>query len=113
MVACRFAFLVARTLPVLSRTNPATDAVVRLADMGVEPYLIAASLRGVLVRCLCERCRRPTPERAAEVLDLYRARGLTAPEGTDYHRAVGCPTCGGSGFHGRARRPPRRVLVRG
>ncbi|WP_244475825.1 GspE/PulE family protein [Methylobacterium sp. Leaf93] len=86
-------------------TNSATDAVVRLADMGVEPYLIAASLRGVLgqrlVRRLCERCRRPAPERAAEVRDLCRARGLTAPEGTDFHRAVGCPTCGGSGFHGR------------
>jgi len=104
-------------------TNSATDAVIRLTDMGVEPYLIAASLRGVLgqrlVRRLCERCRRPAADRAAEVRDLCRARGLSAPEGTDYHRAVGCPTCGGSGFHGRvgifevfAATPEIRALIR-
>lgn len=104
-------------------TNSATDAVVRLADMGVEPYLIAASLRGVLgqrlVRRLCERCRRPAPERDAEVRDLCRTRGLSVPVRADYYRAVGCPTCGGSGFHGRigvfevfAATPEIRALIR-
>ena len=44
-------------------TNSASDAVIRLMDMGVEPYLLASSLRGVLgqrlVRKLCERCKVP------------------------------------------------------
>ncbi|WP_336489835.1 GspE/PulE family protein [Methylobacterium nigriterrae] len=86
-------------------TNSASDAVVRLADMGVEPYLIAASLRGVLgqrlVRRLCERCRVPAPDAREELLEIC-ARGNFGPPSTfDLHRPRGCPHCGGSGYRGR------------
>ncbi len=44
-------------------TNDAVSAVTRLVDMGVEPFLLASSLIGVvaqrLVRCLCPECRKP------------------------------------------------------
>jgi general secretion pathway protein E len=83
-------------------TNDSASAITRLADMGVEPYLLASSLLGVLaqrlVRCLCPECRRatePTPgERALlEHVGLPRTRAAWG--------AVGCPACGGSGYRGR------------
>lgn len=65
-------------------TNNASQAPLRLADMGVAPYLIAASLSLVmsqrLVRRLCPQCRRPVPEGFA---------------------ADGCEACGGTGRKGR------------
>ncbi|MFC7664869.1 GspE/PulE family protein [Methylorubrum suomiense] len=65
-------------------TNTAADAVVRLADMGVEPYLIAASLRGVLgqrlVRRLCEKCKVPDPA-------PRRRPSRSAPGGARRHRS--------------------------
>lgn len=70
-------------------TNDAISAVTRLADMGVEPFLLASSLRGVLaqrlVRRLCTQCRR------AEV----------DGEGRTVWRAVGCAACANSGYRGR------------
>ncbi len=53
-------------------TNDAAAAAARLVDMGVEPFLLASCLRGVLaqrlVRCLCRRCRRPRAAAAPIVL---------------------------------------------
>jgi general secretion pathway protein E len=83
-------------------TNDAASAVTRLADMGVEPYLLASSLLGVLaqrlVRRLCPACRAaaaPTPGEAAvlERLGLSPARPICG--------AAGCAACGGSGYRGR------------
>lgn len=86
-------------------TNSATDAVVRLMDMGVERYLIGASLRGVLgqrlVRRLCERCRRSDPAVAATIRTLIRDRGLTCEESEAYYAPVGCDICGQTGYRGR------------
>jgi general secretion pathway protein E len=86
-------------------TNSASDAIVRLVDMGVEPYLIASSLRGViaqrLVRRLCERCREPAPGRSTPLLEICTRRGLVPPAQLNLHRAVGCPHCSGSGYRGR------------
>jgi general secretion pathway protein E len=86
-------------------TNSACDAVVRLADMGVEPFLIAASLRGVLgqrlVRRLCERCREPDPKSADLVNGLSRKHGFFAPRERGFAKSVGCPACGNTGFRGR------------
>jgi general secretion pathway protein E len=87
-------------------TNSAADAVVRLVDMGVEPFLIAASLRGVLgqrlVRRLCERCRTPDPAQAGIVEDYCKAHHLVPPSSDTYYKPVGCPSCGQTGFRGRA-----------
>ena len=86
-------------------TNSACDAVVRLADMGVEPFLIAAVLRGVLgqrlVRRLCDRCKTPDPVQAETVRGLCRKSGVPEPKDRNYHKNVGCPACGQSGFRGR------------
>jgi general secretion pathway protein E len=83
-------------------TNDAASAVTRLADMGVEPYLLASSLLGVLaqrlVRCLCPECSeaaQPTPGEASALAQL----GL--PPSHPLHRPVGCPACGHTGYRGR------------
>ncbi len=83
-------------------TNDAASAVTRLADMGVEPYLLASSLLGVvaqrLVRTLCPVCRvaqAPAPAEAA----LLGGLGLPATQSVG--SAPGCDACGGSGFRGR------------
>ena len=86
-------------------TNSAVDAVVRLVDMGVEPYLIASSLRGVigqrLVRRLCERCRVPDPKGLTVAHDLRARRGGPEATGRNFHKATGCAHCNDSGYRGR------------
>jgi general secretion pathway protein E len=83
-------------------TNDAASAVTRLADMGVEPYLLASSLLGVLaqrlVRTLCPECRTfaPPSDGEARLLD-----GLGLDPGTPLPTAGGCPACNGSGYRGR------------
>lgn len=90
-------------------TNDAASAVTRLVDMGIEPFLLASTLRGVLaqrlVRCLCPdcRCAHPLDERTANderrfVEDAVDALG---GEGRQRWRAPGCTECGGSGYRGR------------
>ena len=63
-------------------TNDAASAVTRLADMGVEPYLLASSLLGVLaqrlVRTLCPACRRAAPPTEAERA-LVASMGIAVP----------------------------------
>lgn len=86
-------------------TNSAVDAIIRLTDLGVEPYLVGAGLRGVLgqrlVRKLCERCRKPD-ERADEVLrGLAQMRGVALPARSNAHSAAGCEACGHTGYRGR------------
>jgi general secretion pathway protein E len=81
-------------------TNSAAGAVTRLVDMGVEPFLLASTLRGVigqrLVRTLCPRCRRPAEPDPALAAALAAA-GLPA----SCHAADGCEACGGTGYAGR------------
>ncbi len=86
-------------------TNSACDAIVRLGDMGIEPFLVAAVLRGVLgqrlVRRLCERCRQPDPDRHDVVASFCRSEGIAPPPERGYFKACGCAACGGTGFRGR------------
>jgi general secretion pathway protein E len=83
-------------------TNDAASAVTRLADMGVEPYLLASSLLGVLaqrlVRCLCPDCRAAAPPTSGEAQVLERL-GLSRMQ--PLWSAAGCAACGGSGYRGR------------
>jgi len=83
-------------------TNDAPGAATRLIQMGVEPFLVAATLRTVmaqrLVRKLCDACKQPATL-PPEVVRRYVDDGL-APEGT-VHRAVGCPSCRDTGYDGR------------
>ncbi len=84
-------------------TNDAAGAVTRLVDMGVEPFLVASSLLGVLaqrlVRRLCPQCRQAHVPSAAEAR-LLEVTTETAAETTVY-RAIGCPACGNTGYQGR------------
>ncbi len=82
-------------------TNSAVGAVTRLRDMGVEPFLLASSLEGVLaqrlVRVLCPQCKEPyTPN------DLQRRElGIGPEREIRLYGPVGCEACHGSGFQGR------------
>ncbi|MEL7487161.1 MAG: GspE/PulE family protein, partial [Pseudomonadota bacterium] len=82
-------------------TNDAASAVTRLRDMGLEPYLIAATLRGVvaqrLVRRLCPECKAP----AANPLASLEAVRQLAGVGVEFNEPVGCDACGGRGYRGR------------
>jgi general secretion pathway protein E len=84
-------------------TNDAVGAIIRLVDMGLEDYLIAAVLKGVLaqrlVRCLCPACRKPyRPE--PELLRHPRLAAASDAKAILY-RPGGCEACGGSGYRGR------------
>jgi len=86
-------------------TNNAPAAVTRLTDMGVEPFLTASAVDCViaqrLARRLCERCKRPedVDEKAIRELGLdgRRFAGVTR----NFHAAVGCERCSGTGYAGR------------
>ncbi len=84
-------------------TNDAAGAISRLAEMGIEPFNVSASLIGVLaqrlVRKVCKDCRvEYTPEP-----DVLRRLGMAENEthGRKLFRGVGCEKCGGSGYNGR------------
>ena len=82
--------------------NGSVGAVVRLRDLGLDDYLIGATLRGViaqrLLRRLCPACRKthpPSPAEAAQFTD----RGLPVPQAIA--APAGCETCHGTGYQGR------------
>ncbi len=84
-------------------TNDAVSSFTRLIDMGIEPFLVAAPLKGVqaqrLVRKVCPSCAvAETP--AKEILDHLRdlPAGLSS---NNWVRAVGCPACQNTGYSGR------------
>jgi len=83
-------------------TNDAGSAVTRLADMGVEPYLLASSLRAVLaqrlVRTLCPVCRRSQPPSTGEA-KLLTELGLAPAQ--PVWSAPGCEACNHLGHRGR------------
>jgi general secretion pathway protein E len=83
-------------------TNDAASAVTRLADMGVEPYLLASSLLGVLaqrlVRTLCPACRVAASSSAGEAR-LVSAIGFPASQ--PLWTAAGCAACNDTGYRGR------------
>lgn len=83
-------------------TNDAAGALTRLVDMGVEPYLTASSVLGVLaqrlVRRLCPACREAVQVDA----EGYRQYGCDVNgEMAVVYRPTGCAKCGGSGYLGR------------
>jgi general secretion pathway protein E len=86
-------------------TNSAAATILRLRDMGVEDYLLTATINGVLaqrlVRRLCADCRRPapaSPELAGRLRLAERADGSPPL----LYEAVGCAACRGTGYRGRA-----------
>ena len=90
-------------------TNSAAATVTRLLDMGVEKYLLASCLKGVLaqrlVRRLCDACASPLTEDRA-VVGIARSSGLDIDAVLDgglprLRQARGCPACRQTGFSGR------------
>lgn len=83
-------------------TNTALGAVTRLRDLGVEPYLLSSTLRGLvaqrLVRRLCRACKSWHPAHGADG-ELFSRHGLAVPDRLP--RAEGCDVCDHTGFKGR------------
>ncbi|QDQ25518.1 type II secretion system protein GspE [Chitinimonas arctica] len=81
-------------------TNDAPGAVTRMVDMGIEPFLLASSLIGVLAqrlfRQLCPACKQPYTPDQVEMATL----GMSEPR--PLYRAVGCDHCNQLGYKGRA-----------
>ncbi len=88
-------------------TNDSATAFLRLADMGVEPFLVGATVRGVvaqrLVRRLCTQCAQPL-DNAALIPGAVTARLAMLPgagETPTFREPVGCPHCNQTGYRGR------------
>ena len=84
-------------------TNDAASAFMRFIDMGVEPYMVASSVIGVvsqrLVKLICEDCREEyqPPEE-----DLLQCDTSYRPLPTKFYHGAGCPNCNHTGYKGRA-----------
>jgi type IV pilus assembly protein PilB len=82
-------------------TNDSIGTITRLIDMGVEPFLVASSLSGVvsqrLVRKVCRDCvTRQEPSKRE--IEIFKRRGITI---TEIARGKGCGTCNMTGYKGR------------
>ena len=90
-------------------TGDTPSALLRLLDMGIEPYLIGATVAGVvatrLVRRVCDNCKRPVDLSAEPTLgyiaQLAAEGGYEIPADAVFVRGVGCEQCRGRGFRGR------------
>ena len=84
-------------------TNDAPGAITRLVDMGCEPFLVSASLEGILaqrlVRTICKECKSPYEPNESILNQL----GVSAHELGDkqFFTGAGCDACGQSGYRGR------------
>jgi type II secretory ATPase GspE/PulE/Tfp pilus assembly ATPase PilB-like protein len=95
-------------------TNDSVGAIPRLIDMGIEPFLIASSLRAVaaqrLVRRICELCKeevkiteaiRNTIEKNLSQIPENQKKDLDLSGGIKIYKGKGCLKCGGTGMKGR------------
>lgn len=82
-------------------TNNAAGAAVRLVDMGIEPFLVASALRGVvaqrLVRRICPHCKTAYAANAEEKVYL----NINSGDGLTLYKGSGCEKCRGTGYLGR------------
>ena len=82
-------------------TNSSIEALARLVDMGIEPFLISSSVLGVvaqrLVRRVCRDCGQTVPATEREQ-QIFSSRGLTIET---VQRGRGCPRCNMTGYRGR------------
>ncbi len=84
-------------------TNDAPSSIIRLADLGLEPFLLTATIEGIiaqrLVRLICTRCKEEYTPGEEELMEL----ALTPEDvkGRHFHRGKGCDKCNGSSYKGR------------
>jgi type II secretion system protein E len=85
-------------------TNDSASAFMRLCDMGVEPFLVASTVEGVLaqrlVRVLCDDCKEQYQPNSTDLPDDFPVEHRLDPKLTLY-RPVGCESCRRTGYHGR------------
>jgi len=97
-IACRASLTGHKVFSTL-HTNDAAEVIPRLMDMGVAPYMIANTLKGVLaqrlIRVLCPHCKEAYVPNQTELAILGYARSERI------YRAQGCPRCSHTGFNGR------------
>jgi type IV pilus assembly protein PilB len=87
-------------------TNDAASTPLRLVEMGVEPFLVTSALDCVvaqrLARRLCDKCKDPYQPTEAELVGVgWPMERLVEAEWPTMNRAVGCVTCGRTGYKGR------------
>ena len=83
-------------------TNDAAGAVARLVDMGVEPYLVAATVEGLIAQRLLRRnCTSCTALLPAPDDDKPLLKALHMEQVESFHRGEGCKACGHTGYFGR------------
>lgn len=84
-------------------TNDAPSSVIRLIDMGVEPFLISSSVIGVmaqrLVRKICLHCKKEV-KLTSEIMKIFEEYNLSR-EGIKLYKGEGCRFCNGTGYKGR------------
>lgn len=84
-------------------TNDAPSALTRLADMGIEPYLLASSILGILaqrlVRLICPDCKTSYIPQKEELAELNLKKETM--DGVKFHYGTGCEQCFNSGYRGR------------
>jgi type IV pilus assembly protein PilB len=84
-------------------TNDAPSSVARLLDLGVEPFLITATIEGVvaqrLVRKICPNCKAPYEPTEEQLFDLRLTREDI--KGKKFFRGKGCNKCNNTGYKGR------------
>lgn len=85
-------------------TNDSISAFSRLVDMGIEPFLVSAPMRGVqaqrLIRKLCQQCKQPLDISTLSELTVSQFNCLGVTTNTLY-KAVGCDSCNHTGYKGR------------
>jgi type IV pilus assembly protein PilB len=84
-------------------TNDAPSAVTRMLDLGLEPFLITATLEGIvaqrLVRRICINCKTPYEPSDQELYELELTP--SAVEGREFYYGKGCKKCNNTGYKGR------------
>jgi len=84
-------------------TNDAPSSIARLLDLGVEPYLVTATLEAIvaqrLVRKICEKCKEPYEPTEVQLMEL----GLRPEDvkGKKFYHGRGCSHCNNTGYRGR------------
>jgi len=97
------AALTGHTVLTTLHTNSATQAILRLVEMGVDPYMVAPALNGVLsqrlVGRICDCCKEPYQPDESMLLKYFTAESIDPK--ISFYRGKGCQHCHNTGFKGR------------
>jgi len=85
-------------------TNDAPSSIVRLLDLGLEAFLLTATIEAIiaqrLVRTICPKCKEPYTPSEEQLMELELSPGEVT--GRKFFRGRGCDNCHGSGYRGRS-----------